>query len=200
MIRSDHLTLNAQFGTTLSNLSAATLTDPRVLALNAGNDIVTLTDTQVTDAIVGKFDPTDNLTLHASGATVAALSGPTLADADVVGIDVTGDNQVALYDHGDGKITDSIIAKFAADDRLELNADLGTTLSALSAATLGSEKVARLDAIDDQVTLTDAQVTSAIVDKFVDPDDHPHAERAGRDAGEFVCGNIASFEHDARRH
>ena len=86
----DRLTLNAQFGTTLSNLSAATLTDPRVLALNAGNDIVTLTDTQVTDAIVGKFDPTDNLTLHASGATVAALSGPTLADANVVGIDVTG--------------------------------------------------------------------------------------------------------------
>ena len=56
-------------------LSATTLADPRVLALNAANDAVTLTDAQVTDAIIGKFDTTDNLTLHASGATVAALSG-----------------------------------------------------------------------------------------------------------------------------
>ncbi len=53
---SDHLTLNAAFGTTLSNLSAATLTDARVLALNARDNVVTLTDTQVTNAIVGQFD------------------------------------------------------------------------------------------------------------------------------------------------
>ena len=60
------------------------------------------------------------------------------------------DSSDAFNDYDDGKITNAIIAKFDTDDRLTLNANHGATLSDLSAATLSSEKVAVLDAYDNQ--------------------------------------------------
>jgi hypothetical protein len=120
----------------------------------------------VTDGIVAKFDGSDDLTLHAaSGATFSGLSAATLSDTDVVALDA-GDNAVTLSDFDDGKVTNEIIAKFDALDRLTLNANQGTTFQALSATTLGDARVFVLDAFDNAVTLTNGQVTDAIVIKF----------------------------------
>jgi hypothetical protein len=196
--------------------------DPAVLghatAIDAaGNADVTLTGDQVTDDIIAKFDGSDDLTLNATGAQLAALSPATLADADVVSINASNatlvelatirgaanpaaaitygladtgavlgkadiallqgatginaiDDVVTLSDYDDGRVTNETIGKFDASDRLTLEANHGTIFSALSAATLGDAKVYVLDAFDNAVTLTDDQVTDAIVGKF-DPTD-----------------------------
>jgi hypothetical protein len=80
---SDRLTLNAEDGATFEALSAATLGDPRVYVLDAyDSQPITLTDEQVTNAIVRKFDPSETLTLNAAGETLSALSAETLRDGN----------------------------------------------------------------------------------------------------------------------
>jgi hypothetical protein len=89
---------------TFSGLSAATLGDGKVYVLDAFDNAVTLTDEQVRDAIVGKFDPTDTLTLKASGEILSALSAETLRygnpslvlDATDNAITLTADQFLAL--------------------------------------------------------------------------------------------------------
>lgn len=117
----------------------------------------------MTDAIVAKFDPSDDLTLSASGATLSALSATTLSDPDVVAVNTnvypSNNDMITLTG---AQVTDTIIGKFAAGLSLTLNAP-ATTLLALSNATLS--KATTLNATDNTVTLSDAQV-SALAYKF----------------------------------
>ena len=64
-------------------------------------------------------------------------------------------------------------------------------MSDLSAATLSSERVAVLDAYDNLVTLTDAEVTSAIVDKFVAPEDHLMLNAPGATLGNLSAETLS---------
>ncbi len=112
----------------LAGASAATLSG--ATTIDATNDAVTLTDAQVTDAIIAKFDATDNLTLNAAGATLSGLSAAALGNSDVVTLNAT-DNAVTLtaakfnaLDTGGGLIdvTDAVtITTDATTDNFDLN-------------------------------------------------------------------------------
>ena len=148
---SDDLTLNAS-GAQLAALSAATLGDGDVVALDAIDNAVTLTGAKVTEAILGKFQASDSLTLQASGAQLAALSAETLEAGNVAVLDAT-DNAVTLIDD---QVTEAILGKFHVSDKLSLEAS-GEVLAALSEARLGAPNMDFLDAWDDVITLTAAQ-------------------------------------------
>jgi hypothetical protein len=92
---------------------------------------VTLTDDQVTDAIVGKFDPSDTLTLKASGDMLSALSAETLRygnpslvlDATDNAITLTADQFLALdlRNHVIHSSDDIIIESGVHTNALDLN-------------------------------------------------------------------------------
>jgi hypothetical protein len=143
---SDRLTLEANHGTTFSALSAATLGDAKVYVLDAFDNAVTLTNEQVTDAIVRKFDPSDTLTLNASGETLSALSAETLRDGNPSlilnatndAITLTAEQFFAL------DVRDHVI--HSSDD---ITIDSGTHANALNLRGVGGDEVTvRFNALD----------------------------------------------------
>jgi hypothetical protein len=119
-----------------------------------------------------------------SGAAAALAASPYVTGATNVTVDGAATlDQLAAIDAAttgtmiatltNEQVTDANVALFDTSNELTLNAEIGATLGNLSFATLNDAKVRRLDAYDNQVTLTNEKVTSAIVEKFVDADEDP---------------------------
>ena len=115
-----------------------------------GNAAMTLTGARVTDAIVGKFDASDDLTLNATGAQLSALSPATLADADVMAINAS-----------DTTLAELATIRGAANPAATVSYSLADTGANLAVALLGNPTVLR------DATAIDVTFNNGILDAIL---------------------------------